>query len=156
MAAKQRRSASHSSAKSDGTLAFIESVNSEPGNLGIHRDLTPDVTLPSQFFGSVGARTFSSEQRLLLAVLVDAINLVLRENRDGSISFKEASSWIFASGIVSPLSFDLACEALELNAQCLRRRLSELVSQRANLRRLRFREQGQRPAVTVNTPRGRK
>jgi hypothetical protein len=40
----------------------------EPSNPGVHRELTPEVILPSQFFDAVGARTFSSEQRLMLAV----------------------------------------------------------------------------------------
>ena len=126
----------------------------EPVNPGVHRDLAPEVILPSQFFGSIGARTFSSEQRLMLAVLVDAINLVLRENRDRR-DFLEAWSWIFASGVARWLSFDLACDALDLNAESVRKRLSELVAERGKLARLRFREQGRRQAVTVNTPRRR-
>ena len=36
----------------------------------------PDVILRSQFFEMVGARSLSSEQRLMLAVLVDAINIL--------------------------------------------------------------------------------
>jgi hypothetical protein len=126
----------------------------EPFDPGVHRDLTPEVILPSQFFGTAGARTFSSEQRLMLAVLVDAINLVLRENRDRR-DFLEAWSWIFASGVARWLSFDLACDALDLNAERVRKRLSELVAERGNLARLRFREQGRRHAVTVNTSRRR-
>jgi len=50
---------------------------------------TAGAILPSQFFGSAGAKAFSSEQRLMLAVLTDAINLVLRENRDRSRDFIE-------------------------------------------------------------------
>ncbi len=53
---------------------------------------TPGAILPSQFFGSAGAKAFSSEQRLA-AVLTDAINLVgPQENRDRSRDFIEASS----------------------------------------------------------------
>src|SRR5260370_20350761 len=88
----------------------------------------PDVLLPSQFFELVGARTFSSEQRLMLAVLADAINVLgsadssnLRK-RD---SFNEASSWLFADGVTSPLSFDHVCNALGTDVQSLRRRLSD-------------------------------
>ena len=36
----------------------------------------PDVILRSQFFEMVGTRSLSSEQRLMLAVLADAINVV--------------------------------------------------------------------------------
>ena len=100
---------------------------------------TPGAILPSQFFGSAGAKAFSSEQRLMLAVLTDAINLVLRENRDRSRDFIEASSWIFASGVVSPLSFEIACDTIGLNPECLRERLFDLIAQRGSLRRLRIR-----------------
>jgi hypothetical protein len=137
----------------------MESVNSdtevENVNLGVHGDLTPATLLPSQYFGSIGARTFSSEQRLMLAVLVDAINLVLRENRRDRSASQEASSWIFASGVARWLSFDLACDALGLSPEWLRKRLVELLSQRGNLRKLMIREQGRRLAVTFNTPRRR-
>jgi hypothetical protein len=119
----------------------MELVNSvvavEP--VGLDGLSTPDAILPSQFFGLVGAPRFSSEQRLMLAVLIDAINLVLRKNCDRSHDFKEASSWIFASGIASPLSFDIACDAIGLNPEYLRKRLFELVAQRGSLRRLRIR-----------------
>jgi hypothetical protein len=56
--------------------AAVESINP-----GVPRNFTADVILPSQFFGRVGVRAFSSEQRMMFAVLVDAINLILRENR---------------------------------------------------------------------------
>src|SRR5260370_8505255 len=92
----------------------------------------PDVLLPSQFFELVGARTFSSEQRLMLAVLADAIN-VLRSTDSSNLrkrnSFNEASSWFFADGVTSPLSFDHVCNALAVYPQRLRRRLSQLVSE---------------------------
>ena len=108
----------------------------------------PDVLLPSQFFESVGAQTFSSEQRLMLAILADAINLLgssdssnLRKRK----SFNEASSWIFANSITSSLSFDLVCDALGVDAESLRKRLSELVTEDGGrLRRLRLKEAGRR------------
>src|SRR5713101_3158272 len=80
----------------------------------------PDVILPSQFFELVGARAFSSEQRLMLAVLIDAINVLgdsrVSPNRRKRKSFYDASSWVFADGITSPLSFDHVCDALSLDA----------------------------------------
>src|ERR1700733_15923220 len=96
---------------------------------------TAGAILPSQFFGSAGAKAFSSEQRLMLAVLTDAINLVLREKHRESTSFKEASSWIFARSVARWLSFEMACDAVGLNADWLRKRLSELVLQRVNVGR---------------------
>ncbi len=86
----------------------------------------PDVLLPGQFFDLLGAKTLSSEQRLMLAVLADAINVLgstdsskLRRRK----SFNEASAWVFAKGVTSPLSFDHVCDALNVNAESLRSRL---------------------------------
>lgn len=135
--------------KSVNSIAAVENVN-----LGADGDLTSAALLPSQYFGSIGARTLSSEQRLMLAVLVDAINLVLRENYDRSAS-QEASSWIFTSGVARWLSFDLACDALGLNPEWLRKRLVELLSQSGNLRRITIREEGRPRTVTFNAPRRR-
>ena len=127
-------------------------VAAEPVDRNAHLSHIPDTILPSQFFESVGARTFSSEQRLMLAVLADAINLLgstgspnLRRR-----SYNEAWSWVFAKRITSSLSFDHVCDALGINAESLRRRLSELVSERGgSLLRLRLKEASrmQRPSV---------
>jgi len=43
-----------------------------------------DVILPSQFFGAMGGGGLCSEQRLMLAVLVDAINILQGWNSMGS------------------------------------------------------------------------
>jgi hypothetical protein len=115
----------------------------------------PDTILPSQFFESAGSQTFSSEQRLMLAVLIDAINVLgdsrVSPNRRKRNSFNEASSWVFADGITSPLSFDHVCDALSVDAESLRRRLSELLSERSgNLLRLRLKEGGRMQCMTVN------
>src|SRR5258708_21679463 len=120
----------------------------------------PDVLLPSQFFDLVGKQTFSSEQRLMLAVLADAINVLgsadssnLRKRN----SFKETSSWVFADGITSPLSFDHVCDALGMDVQSLRRRLSELVSEHGGaLLRLRLTRASRMQRLTVSrVPRSR-
>src|SRR5882757_9081833 len=127
-------------------------VAAEPVDRSVHLSRIPDAILPSQFFESVGARTFSSEQRLMLAVLADAINLLgstdslnLRRR-----SYNEAWSWVFAKRITSSLSFDHVCDALGINAESLRRRLSELVSEHGGtLLRLRLKQAGrmQRPSI---------
>ena len=127
---------------------------------GAYLSRTPDVILPSQFFESVGVRTFSSEQRLMLAILADAIN-ILREyrvspNRNKRKSFNEASSWIFGNGITRSLSFDHVCDALGVDAESLRRRLSQLVTEHdGNLRRLRLNEMARRQGLTINRVRRR-
>jgi hypothetical protein len=119
----------------------------------------PDAILPSQFYESVGAQTFSSEQRLMLAVLTDAINVL--GSTDSSKhrrrnSFNEAWSWVFAKGITSSLSFDHICDAIGVNAESLRRRLPEMVSVHGgNLRRLRLKEASRRQGPTINRVRQR-
>jgi hypothetical protein len=111
--------------------------------------------LPSQFFELVGAQTFSSEQRLMLAILADAINVLsdyrVSPNLRKRNSFNEASSWIFARGMTSPLSFDHVCDALGVDAESLRKRLSDLVSKHGStLLRLRLKEAGRIQCLTVN------
>ena len=113
-----------------------------------------DVLLPSQYFELVGARTFSSEQRLMLAVLADAIN-VLRSSHSSNLSkrksFNEASSWVFANGSTSPLSFEHVCDALSVSAESLRSGLSQLVSEHTGtLLRLRLKAGGRMQCLTVN------
>ena len=117
----------------------------------------PDVLLPSQFFEFVGARTLSSEQRLMLAVLIDAINVLgVSPNRGKSNSFNDASSWVFAKGVKSPLSFDHVCDALSVDAERLRRRLSVLLLEHTGtLLRLRVNAGGRMQRVTINRTRGR-
>ena len=43
-----------------------------------------DIILPSQYFGAMGSTGLSGEQRLMLAVLVDAINVLQRWRGGGS------------------------------------------------------------------------
>ena len=129
-------------------------VAAESARRGLYADVKdiPDtVLLPSQFFEFVGARTLSSEQRLMLAVLADAIKVLrVLPRGDKHESLNEALSWVFVSGIASMLSFDYVCDALDLNAESLRRRLSESVSEHGgNLRKLRRKPQGQRPGPKI-------
>jgi hypothetical protein len=120
-------------------------VGVESVNMGALNRM-PEVIMPSQFFESAGAKTFSSEQRLMLAILTDAVN-ILREyrsspNRNKRKSFNEVSLWVFinasrrSTGFVS---FDHVCDALGLNAENLRARLALLVSEPGrNFRKLRL------------------
>jgi hypothetical protein len=120
----------------------------------------PDVILRSQFFEMVGVRSLSSEQRLMLAVLADAINVV--QEFSGSTSprkrnsFNEAWNWFFTKGVTSPLSFDNVCDALGIDAKGLRWRLSELVAGRGGSPlRLRLKEASRMQRLTVNRVRRR-
>lgn len=117
--------------------------------------LDADVILPCQYFESVGTRTLSSEQRLMLAMLADAINVVQGyqvSHSDSRNAFNEALSWIFGEHrVTSLLSFDNVCDALGFDAENLRSRLSQLVSGHGgSLRKLRLAQTGRRiaPAIT--------
>jgi hypothetical protein len=120
----------------------------------------PDVILRSQFFEMVGTRSLSSEQRLMLAVLADAINVVQELGGSNSLrkrnSFNEAWNWIFTTGVTCPLSFDNVCDALGMDTKGLRQRLSELVAGRGGSPlRLRLKEASRIQRLTVNRPRRR-
>ena len=120
----------------------------------------PDVILRSQFFEMVGTRSLSSEQRLMLAVLADAINVVQEFGGSSSMrkrnSFNEAWNWFFTKGAACPLSFDSVCDALGIDAQGLRWRLSELVAGRGGTPlRLRLKEASRMQRLTVNRVRRR-
>jgi len=120
----------------------------------------PDVILRSQFFETVGTRSLSSEQRLMLAVLADAINVVQELGGSNSLrkrnSFNEAWNWIFTTGVTCPLSFDNVCDALGMDTKGLRGRLSELVAGRGGSPlRLRLKEASRIQRLTVNRPRRR-
>jgi hypothetical protein len=124
----------------------------------------PDVILRSQFFEIVGTRSLSSEQRLMLAVLADAINIIQDCHQSASArkraSFQEAWSWIFTRSARCPLSFESVCDALAIDADSLRWRLSSLVSgaaagTRITPLRLRLKEASRVQRLTVNRVRRR-
>jgi hypothetical protein len=117
-----------------------------------------DVILPAQYFGSLGSVRFSSEQRLMLAVLVDAINL-LHGHRAGSSrkrrAFAEAAQWVNTRGTSYPFSFDSICDALEIDSAALRSRLRTVTigianSTRPPTVRLRLKELSRAPHLTAN------
>jgi hypothetical protein len=126
-----------------GTIKTIAIESAARGD-GLNR--MSDAILRSQFFELAGARTLSSEQRLMLALLADAINVLGKggglQNGENRNHFNETWLWIFADQVVN-ISFNDVCEALGFGAECLRRRLAELVAGRAgNLRRLRLKQPG--------------
>jgi hypothetical protein len=123
----------------------------------------PDVILKSQFFDTIGKRALTSEQRLMLAVLADAINLVQEGHRSISprkrSSFSEAKNWIFQSGVRCPLSFENVCDALAIDADALRWRVAALISGHPEAMptqlRLRRKEASRVQRLTVNRVRRR-
>ena len=118
-----------------------------------------DIILPSQYFGSVGSAGRSGEQRLMLAVLVDAINILQSWKGNGSVrkrqNFAEAAQWVNTRGTHHPFSFDSVCHVLEIDSELLRSRLRVLTVRLANsanrltLARLRLKELSRRQHMTA-------
>ena len=125
-----------------------------------------DIILPCQFFGSMGANSLCAEQRLMLAVLVDAINILQGWNRMGSArkrrAFAEAGQWVTAQGRSYPFSFDSVCDALSIDPEMLRERLAGLVmglgvqNRLGGSGRLRLKESSRAQHMTANRVRRRK
>jgi len=123
-----------------------------------------DIILPVQYFGAMGSGGLCSEQRLMLAVLVDAINVLQGWQRLGSArkrrAFAEAGQWINTRGTSYPFSFDSICDALGIDPEILRERLSGLTMGRVGavrfgLGRLRLKESSRAQHMTANRVRRR-
>lgn len=123
-----------------------------------------DIILPAQYFGALGSVGLSSEQRLMLAVLVDAINVLQGWQRAGSArkrqAFAEAAQWVNARGTNYPFSFDSVCDALEIDPDALRSRLRGLTmgmtnSGRRSMGRLRLKELSRTQHMSANRIRRR-
>jgi hypothetical protein len=119
---------------------------------------TPDIILPSQYFQLTGSRALSSEQRLMLAVLVDAVNIIHSCRGNGSVRkhalYSEAHEWVFTRGRSRPFSFENVCDGLAIEPEMLRRRLSDPKGGIEPLR-LRLKESGRAHSVTLNRVRHR-
>jgi hypothetical protein len=85
----------------------------------------------------------------MLAVLVDAINLLQGWQRTGSArkrqAFAEAAQWVNTRGTSYPFSFDSVCDALAIDSDVLRACLHRLTlglanTARASMGRLRLKE----------------
>lgn len=116
---------------------------------------TTDVILPSQFFDMSGKQRLGSEQRLMLAVLVDAVNILRSAGARKRRLFAEASRWVVTRGDRYPFSFDNVCSALGIDAEALRRQLSRVAMSspgalRSELGRLRLKESSRVQHMTVN------
>jgi len=84
--------------------------------------------LPSQYYDVSGGHRLTGEQRLMLALLADAINVyqqgVLSRNTRKRLLFIDAARWI-AAGPTNrhAFSFDTVCDALGINPGVLRHRM---------------------------------
>jgi hypothetical protein len=124
-----------------------------------------DIILPSQYFGAIGSVGLSGEQRLMLAVLVDAINILQSWRGGGSarkrLNFAETAQWVNTRGTRHIFSFDSVCDALEIDSELLRSCLRVLTVRSANstcrstLARLRLKELSRSQHMTANRLRRR-
>jgi hypothetical protein len=124
-----------------------------------------DTILPCQFFDGIGRKSLSAEQRLMLAVLVDAINVLQGWHRHTSArkrrDFAEAGIWVTSPGD-APFSFDNICDALNINPHMLRERVAGLVmglagqDQFGGSRAMRLRNTSRQQHLTPNRVRQRK
>ena len=84
--------------------------------------------LPCQYYDVSGGHRLTGEQRLMLALLADAINVyqqgVVSRNTRKRLLFIDAARWI-AAGPTNrhAFSFDTVCDALAINPGMLRRRM---------------------------------
>jgi hypothetical protein len=91
------------------------------------RLFTPHLVLPEQYFDGDRRRPMDGERRLLLAILEDAVQIYCK----GSIAsagrnrrlFREAERWVESRDRRWVFSFERICDALDLDADYIRRGL---------------------------------
>ena len=110
------------------------------GRPPIHLSASLNLVMPSQLFPEfAGEGSMQAEKRLLLAVLQDAIDIVLKHARATTTRdqrlYAETVAWIVSDRTGSPFDFISLCEALGLDPSCLRRGLARLQAIRARASR---------------------
>jgi hypothetical protein len=134
-------------------------------DVGFRTSDAPDVVLPSQYFGVMGGGALCSEQRLMLAVLVDAINILQgRGPMAGARKRRilgEAAEWVIMKGTRDPFSFDSVCDALNIVPEWLRGQLGGVILRHGPIgwqrpRRLRLHGSSRSRRMTLNRVRGKR
>ncbi len=87
-----------------------------------------DLILPCQYYDVSGGHSLSGEQRLMLALLTDAINVyqkgVLSRRTQARRLYVDAERWILADNdSCGWLSFATVCEALGIHVGLVRKRI---------------------------------
>jgi len=122
----------------------------------------PDKRPTSRSFGTIVGDGLCSEQRLMLAILVDAINILKRRigtnGRSNRQDFAEAAHWIAIRGTHYLFTFESICDALNLPAEMLREHLGGSArgrrkASRIGEGRLRRQRTGRTFTMTVNPAR---
>jgi hypothetical protein len=84
-----------------------------------------DTLLPSQFWAALADPRTEPEKRLLVAVLEEAIALVVNgAGSDGSAAVREAERWFASDEHCGPFAFASVCDVLELDAGRVRQALA--------------------------------
>jgi hypothetical protein len=132
---------------------------------GFRTSDAPDVVLPSQYFGAKGGGALCGEQRLMLAVLVDAINILQGRGPMAGARRRrilgEAAEWVIMKGTRYPFSFDSVCDALNIVPEWLRGQLCDVALRHGPIgwerpRRLRLRGSSRSRRMTPNRVRGKR
>src|SRR5271156_5900876 len=100
----------------------------QSSEIAVERFVGLNQILPCQYYDVSGGHRLTGEQRLMLALLADAINVyqqgVLSRNTRKRLLFIDAERWIRASAKCRhAFSFDIVCDALGINPRVLRRRM---------------------------------
>ncbi len=118
-----------------------------------------DLILPCQYYDVSGGHRLSGEQRLMLALLTDAIN-VYQKGAHARLTparrlYVDAERWIMRDTPgANALSFTIVCEALGIDAGLLRRRV--IGWKHAVQRRRRIESSGASEMQIRARPRGRR
>lgn len=90
---------------------------------------TVDTILPEQFFSLREQRGWTGEQRLMAAILVDALAVYSRTAAPGSADagrvVRQTQRWLLSNDRTSTCSFLRVCEVLGLEPDAVRRHLHE-------------------------------
>ena len=93
------------------------------------RVLEMDTILPEQFFSLREQRGWTGEQRLMAAILVDALAVYSRTAAPGSLDagrvLRQTQRWLLSNDRTSTCSFLRVCEVLGLEPDAVRRHLHE-------------------------------
>ena len=106
-----------------------EAIRRENSEDRLDARLVPLLVTPAQYYGGYVGRKSSGDsvQRLMLAVLVDAIHWF--QSDSGRLPFHrkqiciEAREWLFQKGGTGPFCFETVCEAIDIEPSLLRRSL---------------------------------
>jgi hypothetical protein len=101
-------------------LCTVSSTPATDGGAGL--------VLPCAYSDISGGNALTGEQRLMLAMLVDAINVyqkgAMSHDARARRLYVDADHWIMANALSGDvLSFENVCDALGINAALLRRRI---------------------------------